>query len=387
MACAALPALAAESAATNDWQREELRGRVRSFTLIGFTVTNVDGAVRTNSTGKTVRTYDERGLGISVVRFAADGSILLRRHFRYDSRGQWIEWTQEGHDPNEYSGMNGRRVGRSVRAFDARGNLANRAWYDSDGKLIARDEYRYDGLGRSIEDIGYREDDAVHHGYVYQHDAQGRRVETILYKPGGILWSRATFAYDARGKKVGESRFDAAGAPTMRMACAFDAGDRWIDMRWYDAKGAPTSRKTRAFDGSGRLIEEAWYKDGVRVESRMVTLYDAQGRSLAYSVYGPGNVLLHRFNSVYDGQGNKTFEEKRDAAGRVVFWNRWVSQDGRVVRNDFAHTEPAYEGRALLRYDARGNRVGMEGFRIERVGARETARLELFSTTTYEYFK
>ena len=155
--------------AENDWTRNELQGKVLSYSEFSYEVVERFGNIKK---GKRKRQYsfskdkqnkyDEKGNEIESNGYNSDGSLDYKYTYKYDEKGNKIEWNS----------------------------------YKSDGSLNYKFTYKYDEKGNEIEWNSYNSDGSLDYKYTYKYDEKGNEIESNRYKSDGSLNYKFTYKYE-----------------------------------------------------------------------------------------------------------------------------------------------------------------------------------------------
>jgi len=288
-------------------------------------------------------TYDSRGNRVTdtVFRTAAGALVPLTTRFAYDAAGRRVATTDPlGHTSRvEYNA-----IGKESARIDALGRRTAYT-YDEVGALVRTDfpdgtfETRdYDAVGNLV-----RQTDRGGAVTSYDYDELNRLVRTtapdgtsrttVLSAGGRVLatidarGNRTDFGYDTAGRRVRTilpEAFDAVSGTTRRAETAteWDAAGRvqaTVDgaghrtEMTYDAVG----RRVRTTYADGTVREEHYNPDGRVVERR-----DESGRKTGFEYDGLGRLSAvidaagGRTSYAYDETGNLTVQT--DAQGRIT---------------------------------------------------------------------
>ena len=136
----------------NDWTKDELKGRVRSFSQFIYVVVDRFGNIEKGNCLDYIQIkYDEKGNRIEENEYNSDGSLKSKATYKYDEKGNKIE--------------------------------ENR--YNSDGSLDKKYTYKYDEKGNRIEKNEYNSDGSIvieKWTNKNEYDKQGNWIKTIVFK-------------------------------------------------------------------------------------------------------------------------------------------------------------------------------------------------------------
>ncbi len=266
--------------------------------------------------------YDAAGRPVLSDTFNTDGSLASRTRWRFDDRGEPVEYAI-------YAGS----------VLSLRGVCVNTY---TDGRLVL-----------SVCDQGPDGPDGISDTTVRRtYDAAGR--VTRIESAGASRWRPTdavqTFTYDAAGRVLVEAMFDLTGTPVARTTHTYDATGHEVREVEDDADPTTPPHETHTtWDTDGRVeatVERFADPDGLPTEIRTSHTYDAAGhlvRSEARSfVAGEPSVLGTTVTIfTYDAEG-RLRSAQRDEDG-------WQGSD--------AVGPPT---RQITSYDAMGNPLRVE---------------------------
>lgn len=181
--------------------------------------------------------------------------------------GQWVEGPRElsasiTYDVrgNKTEAIGSAFVGKTLYAYNARGDLTETLSYSPDSSLSERTVYTYDAKGNLMETVSYAPDGSFHRKTVYTHSAQGQLTEQITCDAAGCF-DKVTYTYDPYGNLV-EERFCYPDSAAIKLH----------SMHTYDAQG----RRIQTERGPAHL--------GLGIE-KLVETYDANGNILELTTY------------------------------------------------------------------------------------------------------
>lgn len=207
-----------------DWEKENLKGKVKSVKSITYQYINDNGKMQKGSpmTGfNTLVSYNIKGYKISGEQFSTDekiigswvyiyeGNNLLRQVDVFNQKKQVQEIMKHTYnsktqkeDVNGYD-ANGVFTGKQIACYDEKGLKINELLLDSKENFLMKSEFIYDSKSnlseRYIED---KEGKKVVLKYVY--DEKNNVIEENYYGNGGQLYGQKkfTYKYDNQGNWI-----------------------------------------------------------------------------------------------------------------------------------------------------------------------------------------
>ena len=85
--------------------------------------------------------------------------------------------------------------------FNQKGDVIERANYNSDGSLKWKEIHKYDSQGNQIEEAHYNSDGSLGGKWLYKYDSQGKLIESDC-KFDGLLDRKWLYKYDSQGNRV-----------------------------------------------------------------------------------------------------------------------------------------------------------------------------------------
>ncbi len=126
---------------------------------------------------KLIYKYDLIGNQIENILYNADGTIVWKRNYAYDSSRSIIEFSQN---------KNGVK-NKNTCKYDSFGNIIEHFYYSgstlSDSyKLVRKDSYKYNSLGDIIENSTYNEKGVLEDRITFNYDALGNLIEKMVFE-------------------------------------------------------------------------------------------------------------------------------------------------------------------------------------------------------------
>lgn len=215
-------ALSATAQVKTDWERDGLKGRVRTLS------TNIADVKKEGG-----RQVEKRRGSQLLVTYSADG------------RKVGIE-ARRGDEVNAKSTLTRDAGGRMAELFtclpDTNEPFSKVVYsYDSDGNLVESASYVSDAFRGGLV-LGTPETLVMK--IVYSHDGSGRVAGQTVYAVGEKVISRSVYSHDAKGDLVGSTEYDSEGRSQVEVTYSyeFDAAGNWIKQTRFERKGGDGER-------------------------------------------------------------------------------------------------------------------------------------------------
>jgi hypothetical protein len=230
----------------NDWQKEGLKGRVKSEKLYDY--------------------YDAQKYGDINPLSINKNDTNFRMIIRYDLKGKLLGW----------EGRNGKKL--LVCNYDQSGNMSSQMKYDGKGNLIHRDTFKYDDKANLIEHTGTRlEKDTSRFKYVYKYDEKGNQLEFENNSISHNFYQKFVYKYDDMGHKIEDVEYDNNGQYNMMWIYKYDEHGNKTEMDLYG--DSLIYKQYFKYDENGSIIEGwRWYGDNSMWDHFYYTVeYDEEG--------------------------------------------------------------------------------------------------------------
>jgi len=110
-----------------DWERDNLKGKVKTRTLTYYTIKTVFGEIQTTPYSKTIIKYDTAGNVIESASYNAGGTLSGKTITKYDAAWNMIE--------SENYVANGTPSSKTIYKYDTAGNMIETAGYRNETKF------------------------------------------------------------------------------------------------------------------------------------------------------------------------------------------------------------------------------------------------------------
>jgi antitoxin component YwqK of YwqJK toxin-antitoxin module len=194
-----------------DWERDELKGKVKRITVERITFTEKLGKLEESRDTEYVKRYDDQGKAIDEQNYA-DGMPSTKIVFDHDEAGRPIE--------ENHLDRGGNLEQKDVYAFDSNGNITDDTSYDSSGILISKDVFKYDEKGRPISWTLYSDDGKIVEKAAFSYDAKGNQTDSD--------GNRRIKQFNSKGWEIKEVDYAADGSITWTRTYEYDEKGNWI---------------------------------------------------------------------------------------------------------------------------------------------------------------
>lgn len=241
----------------HNWQTENLKGAVKSYTQSVYLATEKFGEM-------------EKGDRVFYAFSIEDDFENITA--TYNEKGNLIE-------VSEYDPISGSLRWKTKYVYDDTGKQIEKNWYDSDGDLESKTKFLYDEKGNLIETDFYESDGSFDGKIMYTYDEKGNEIERKDYMSGGSLYSKVKSIYDDNGNKIKSSQYQSDGS--------LDVHEKYV------------------YDKNGNRIEVSW--SGQNLNGKMKIAYDDKGNPIEWSNHdSEGNSEEGKYTYQYDKKGNWT---------------------------------------------------------------------------------
>lgn len=251
-----------------NWQTENLKGAVKSYTQSVYKATekfgkiekgeqdNVTRVVDNKDFDNIIAAYNEKGDLIERSIYYADSTLFYKEKFVYNDEGKQIEG-------GRYD-ANGTLEGKTKFLYDEKGNLVETDFYESDGSLNWKIMCTYDDNGNEIERNFYESDGSLDWKITRVYDDKGNEIESTHYESDGSLDRKEQYAYDKNGNRI-ELSIEQDGLKGNGKIAYDDKGNP-IEWSSNDSEGNSEEGKcTYQYDEKGNWTKMVIYENGVPV--------------------------------------------------------------------------------------------------------------------------
>lgn len=186
----------------NDWQEDQLRGRVKSLRAIPYKVR--DGRGTTFSRGKIGDNGDPVVFKMSNIhnkyKRRNPGGILAETCFLFEDETIYL-CNEYYYNPQDKLSMERQNSDRIVLVHDPQGFLVEEMTYPPGGFLKLHIDYEADTQGRREEETHYISNMPTE-STIYRYNRKGQVVESIKYDEEGNFVEERLSGYNAQGLVV-----------------------------------------------------------------------------------------------------------------------------------------------------------------------------------------
>ncbi|WP_157730166.1 hypothetical protein [Tenacibaculum jejuense] len=214
---------------TNDWNEENINGKVESYEEKSFNVVNDEKQEK--SFVKEIKNFDQKGKIVEEYLYEFDG-VGSRFVPKYDEKGYKTEMFC-------YSTQSNKLVYKWLYTYDDNGNKIKDEIYNSGNQVILERDFKYDQKGNKIESIEkYKYNpEGVVKKKTFEYNDNNENSKTTTYDPfGKKIKNFYTFVYDKDGNKIEENIHNSNGKLTSKWIYKyeFDNQGNWIKKTEFD---------------------------------------------------------------------------------------------------------------------------------------------------------
>lgn len=323
----------------NDWQKNGLKGRVKSITTTVYNATEkfgepVKGEIKEKSEIVTIQ-FDTKGMIIHPEKGA-------NTVYKYDTKGNKIEETSYGSD-------NSTIISKSIYKYDASGNVIEEIKYNSDGELTEKKVNTYDANGNLLVS---KKNGSLFNGTrnqgqslvsKYKYDAYGRIIQySVGIGDNGELGSE-NYKYDTKGDIVETTAETFNGVNVKKTyKYTYDANGNWTTKVSFSSSAYMNMKAdTKADEITERVIE--YHKDPAQIEKEYKELIAKANSSFASKSYSEAIDYFKQSLKIKDDQ---SIREQIENAENLQTEENYQKQ---ISLADFSFNEKNY-ATALIEY-------------------------------------
>jgi hypothetical protein len=323
----------------NDWQKNGLKGRVKSITTTVYNATEkfgepVKGEIKEKSEIVTIQ-FDTKGMIIHPKKGA-------NTVYKYDTKGNKIEETAYGSD-------NSTIISKRVYKYDASGNVIEEINYNSDGELTEKKVNTYDANGNLLVS---KKNGSLFNGTrnqgqslvsKYKYDAYGRIIQYTLGIGDNSELGSENYKYDTKGDIV-ETTAETFNGLNVKKTYKYthDAYGNWITKVSFSSSAYMNMKEdTKTDEITERVIE--YHKDPAQIEKEYKELIAKADSSFASKSYSDA---IDYFKQSLEIKDDQSIREKIGNAKNLQTEENYQKQ---ISLADFSFNEKNY-ATALIEY-------------------------------------
>ena len=330
-----------------------------------------------------VRYYDTDG-----TFYAGDRGYAVVRYY-YNERGITIS---DNYFADEITPSLSKTKGchKTMRTYDARGNMTGEKFYGTDGKPVisaygdAQVAQKFDAFNRKTSTAYFGTDgqpivneEKGYHEITWTYDGRGNTVENCYLGAGGkpiaVNGNASTKSeFDAYDRRIVYQTFDADGQQQSIWNDSFDsATGKKTGSKWQGAGAATENKYSYTRAGNLTTEEDVYYYNG-ELSSTTKRVYDEYGYLVSATYFNAEDKLTSSIKYEYGPRGERLEERRYGADGNLAnngydsglaIYNDWYAR--LVITYDrFGNKETqatfSADGKPnrLLRYNSGGNKDG-----------------------------
>lgn len=301
------------------WDHYELKGKVKTYTVITYTATGAKDALQKGEEqARMTVTFNDSGYRV----MERETSAQMVRETVFDGEGRKIE--------TKVKRANAEIAYREILQYGNDGNMIEKTEYGDGGTLLFKTVYQYDGKGNKIEEQAFDSDNQPDIKTVFKYDDHGNCLEyTEIFPDGGF--NKRSYTYDSQHNQTAAYRYGQDGEVTAKRVFSYDARNNLIEEgdeinknyagRYnvekykYDEQNHKTEhlklkesgesyQKTLySYDKAGRLVKEDWYDEMNQIDIEKEWEYGANDEIVRHKNHNHG-VETEETLFTYDETGN-----------------------------------------------------------------------------------
>jgi hypothetical protein len=203
---------------TNDWEKDELKGRVNEFIEKNYSIEYPSSAPIKKLIRTKIKKYDKTGKNIEDQEYRSPTFFnkYIHRFNNIGSRSINMKYIPVRGIKKI---INDKQIAviitnmgetslnsKDIYKYDKKGNLVEWCSYKSESLLFSKYTYKYDNKGNLIEDNFYNMQGMLKWKNLYRYDKKGNMDKKTVYKYDSVF-SEYTFKYDSMGNMIQESQY------------------------------------------------------------------------------------------------------------------------------------------------------------------------------------
>ena len=304
-----------KKAKETDWEKFNLRGKVKSITSTEYKTVEKFGEVQRDSLiSKEISKYNDKGNVTEIASYDSDGSIKQKQTKKYNDKENVIEHVR-------YK-SGGALDCKETYRYNKKGILIEYVRYKSDGALDCKETYRYNKKGSLIEHVRYKSGGELDCKETYSHNKKENKKEKkhIRYASDGSLYVKYSeiYKYDKKANLIELIRYKSGGALYWKETYRYNKKGSLIEQARYDSNGSIQQKQTKKYDDKENLISKTDYSR-IRYskikKQKTIYKYDGKGNKLERVFYMSDKPLRREYNKNFDDKGNLTEKDNFD-----IYW-------------------------------------------------------------------
>ncbi len=188
----------------NGWQKEKLRGKVKSYVLRQYEVVKDSSGIKKGKEREQRKTTYNRDGKLKSIHFKPQKKnyiqALLGRQieYYYDENGYIVEMHMCSQDT--LSGI-------AKMKNDEKGYCTEVIYYNLDGTRWLKTTDKNDGNGNVLERKFYDKDEKLEYLVLYKYDKKGNEIESTRHDADGNLMNKYEYEYDKYGNKIRQKNY------------------------------------------------------------------------------------------------------------------------------------------------------------------------------------
>lgn len=266
----------AHAQSTNDWQNNDLRGKVKLIHQ------------------KVYKSYKKAGK-VKLIRMKMEQKTLFNelghiqeakhRYLGYGGNGKWKTTKYLYNKRKQCIGFkkyNGEKITQSCMYTLKRGNIVAKKYFDEKEQLLGTTSYKHNKKGLVLEEKAVKADGTVLQKTAYKYDRQ-KRVVNIKF------WQKGEFKYETKKSYPSKSQ---------SISKKFDKEGKLVNVYQEEEKTTSEGRVVveKKLDADQKLARKSVYKYNSKGEKELTRMYNADGSEQKYNYM--------RYAYKYDKQDN-----------------------------------------------------------------------------------
>lgn len=227
----------------------QVKGNVKEYTKIDYTITEKFGDYYRSPKAKYVHVFDSNGRQTETSELTAKDLPVDRLTYTYDEKG----------------------------------NLTTTTGFDSEGKLSWKIVTVYDSENLKKEESELNASDMLVNKSIWKYSPL--ESEEAYYNADGALLGKTITKFDEQNREVEVATYSADGKLDVKRAYTYNDAGFLSETVYTDAQGLVTSKVVNRFDEKYNITEEQTYENGKKLSKRTIFKYDEKGNVSRITVY------------------------------------------------------------------------------------------------------